>query len=615
MISSRGSSRNAKQAWSLFFLLALGVTCLSHADSSTDKIDLKAFGKRRVNLPKAMYGYGFASGTVSSEMEAVAKLNRFCTTQEEKRDLTPQEQADLQKKLQGQLFDYIASNLAIEDPKADPLPLPDCLRGEKEMFRRYRSIHKAVKCTGASPLSQSPCKEPPTEEMSDRLVSLNFPGNFYSSLRVMIDRIESIKNIGKCQSETVSHVCSEKFETLRLIKLSAPMFFDFDPKLDFSSATVEKEIQNSIALCKEELKSNSLAPTLENGASSRFSFLRFCFFSVSPNLIAKPTAQQQKIVQQQASLAEKFGALTQIHRKKLSSDLQSICSKDATYISKKYPQVVAQLIADSNEKKLKKYSHVICDETPELVGENACEGVTVKFENNLTKEVNVTRETRQQGFGSDVNFQATWDKLKNVVHINAPVYFIKDPDVDSKTAQNFLEKQQKELSAALAKWSKSAFCPRFTDKFRKGRNCGRVQITTRFLLLDPAKVQLKDYSPVVRIHKCWNSTTKKADCSNPSWEDSGNWTLGQDLSVTAHEFTHLLGANDEYWEAGSYERSLSGDDKSLMFDRGNPEERKLLLYHFENMIEPVKWCENTEATKIAPPTTQNKTGSSANGLR
>ena len=306
-------------------------------------------------------------------------------------------------------------------------------------------------------------------------------------------------------------------------------------------------------------------------------------YTINPNM--------KNRVQSQDSIVSK---IKNTYAKSLKSEVNFLCGDNTTNqlktknLAKLYPQVLKQMLLDTNEEAFKQAKYYICknklDTLMSSPTANSCVGVTGDLDSSNGMQVDRYEYSFPFGGSKSYNIKKVGKEL--VVKTKINFKFIYDPSF------NMTEEEQKE---------------RFNVKIQKWKTKTNTYFSSLKAKMTPPvtlsyEVGTGTEEPVVNVSECYNRELPKADqhrCDKVNEEggnrqDAGNYTIDTDDKALAHEMGHQLGLDDEY-EASYYPINNLGEDDSIM-------NLGLNLYprHVRRIIQPALRCGGTTRPELTP---------------
>jgi hypothetical protein len=242
----------------------------------------------------------------------------------------------------------------------------------------------------------------------------------------------------------------------------------------------------------------------------------------------------------------------------IQSKLNGICDLHFSELSSQYPQVLRQLLLDQPVKNLPGIKYTICN-TPSMENKlttakkRTCQGVIGKIDSG-SKTVKVDRSLPTFPFHS----RQKYDVKKNA-----------DGSLTVQLKINFQQRGQPKLSPEeFAKRMESiqqkasVFYNNSVARFKPKPNPA--------VKFEVSVVQGGD-DPLFQFSKCYNGgligedryNCKSVGDSGGDWEDSANLTHQSSDNTIHHEFSHILGLEDEYLD-DYYPMNYLGEHDSVM---------------------------------------------------
>ena len=269
--------------------------------------------------------------------------------------------------------------------------------------------------------------------------------------------------------------------------------------------------------------------------------------------------------------------------KSLDLELDRLCGDDkmsSSQLAKSYPQVLRQLLLDSDKNNFELTKNYMCMKDLDSIVQkgvgNSCNGVFGSV--NDRDGMKIKRMEYAYPFSSDLNYNIKKDKDSLVVKTKINFNFIPD-----KTAKLSESAQRAKFQKRLKKWRDD------TNKYYASLK-NKVKPKVRFEF----DVGTGSESPVVNVSECFNlglpehlqhSCSAVKNTPEGDWQNAANYTLDMDPKVLYHEMGHLVGLDDEY-DADYYPVNNLGETESIM-NSG----LKLFPRHIRRIIQPALRCE------------------------
>jgi hypothetical protein len=269
-----------------------------------------------------------------------------------------------------------------------------------------------------------------------------------------------------------------------------------------------------------------------------------------------------------------------------SKQLEQLSGKDLT---KMYPQVVKQMLLDTNEVAFDQAKYFICkNNLQNVIGSptaNSCVGVSGDIDDDKGMQVNRSEYTFPFAGTKNYNIKKVGEELIVSTKINFEFIYdssIPETRVEQKAQFDQKLRQWKTKTNAYFSSLKAKMKPPVTFKYEVGTDTSAP--------------------PVVKVSTCYNRTLPKADkhscdkvrAAGGNWQDAGNYTFDTDDKTLSHEMGHQLGLDDEY-SAAYYPINNLGEDDSIMNSGVN-----LYPRHVRRIVQPALRCGGYAREELTP---------------
>jgi hypothetical protein len=296
-----------------------------------------------------------------------------------------------------------------------------------------------------------------------------------------------------------------------------------------------------------------------------------------------------------ASTIEEFSntveELKERYNEGLNNELGALCKTDMKDLTKLYPQVLKQMLLDSDEYDFDQTKDLICknnlEDTIISPMANSCVGVSGDIYD--PKGMIVKRMEYSFPFGGKKHYNIKMVGKDLIVSTTINFKFIYDSSLPTTKLE-----QKSEFDKKILEWKDTT-----NDYFLSLKSKMNPPVIFNYEVGTDTSTK-----PVVNVSTCYNRKLPKADqhsCdkvkqlkNGANWMDAGNFTLSINPKTLAHEMGHQLGLDDEY-SAGYYPMNNLGEKDSIMSNG-----LKLYPRHIQQIIGPALRCGSTTREELMP---------------